>query len=367
LGGFLVIASPYLLFVHDQTGGWSFGLRGINVCYASGVKVPMNEIDARAADTPKNIIVGEGRPKASGLRLAGDTFACLKIWNVAAMKRFVRGVIEQTYKIYRTYQPGLLPALVVALVSVGLFAAPWDGDRSRRELYLSFLLVVTLFGYAMVQVTERYLFAVIPIFIIWAAVGIVRLAEWGQHTIVRSLGYRWGRWPFVAVVVLVLLMSFAPRYYDAYEVASKRIEAVMHKEAGLWSARNLGEGLVIMSWKPYVAFYGKGRQLYVPDGDYSRVIEYASRKGVDVFVVETEGTLSRGRQLEFLLDEIGAPKALVPVYRDTRAGNKIILYRMENGPMSLGDREAGRDAGADGGVGGLRRRGRLQVEPFGGE
>jgi len=329
LGTFFVIASAYLAFVHDQTGRWSFGLRGVNVCYAGGTRLEMHKIDALMGDTPKNLLVAEGRPKTVRSQLPARVFSCLGTWNLDKVAKLLVGTVERLYKVYRTYQPTLLPALVIFFAAVGLVGAPWDRRRLDKEVYLSFLVLSTILGYSIIHVIERYLLAIIPVFLVWASAGILRFDVWGEQTVLQSLGYRLrGRWLFAAAGALALLLSFLPSYYKILTIEDTKIEAVAHKETGVWSARHLGEGLVIMSTKPYVAFYGKGRHLYLPNEDYSRIMEYAQRKGVDVLVVDDDGIVADAPQLEFLLDESKAPDPLVPVYKNTRGNKKIILYKI---------------------------------------
>ena len=88
-----------------------------------------------------------------------------------------------------------------------------------------------------------------------------------------------------------------------------------------------------MSRKPYVAFYAEGRHLYLPEGDLSRILEYASQQGADLLVVDKEWIPSHNPQLKFLLDERDAPKSLVLVYKTAVKNREILLYQLANSPQ----------------------------------
>jgi hypothetical protein len=167
----------------------------------------------------------------------------------------------------------------------------------------------------------------------WAAQGVLFARGWLRGTLGQTFGLNLRRTSWItAGLVAVLVLSFTPKYVRYAALGKVLPRAEEHKRAGLWVKANMAKGLTIMSRKPYVAFYAEGRHLYIPEGDLSRIIEYASQQGVDLLVVDKEWIPSQKPQLKFLLDEREAPKSLVFVYKTAVKNREIILYRLANLP-----------------------------------
>jgi 4-amino-4-deoxy-L-arabinose transferase-like glycosyltransferase len=329
---FMAVASPYLLFIHGQMGRWSPGLRGLNLMTSveeMESRAAMFTVSADGRHSPANEIIAEGRvrdyhPAPSSARVD--------------VKLLLTKTGERLYKVYSTYQPTLLPGLIIVFLSLGLFATAWGMERLSREGYLLAIVACTVFGYSVVHVKERYFVGVIPIFLMWTAQGVVVFAGWLRGTL-RHTGRLTPQktvWLTVPITAL-LLLSFAPKYVKFIALGNATPKAEEHKHAGLWVKAHMGSGLVIMSRKPYVAFYGEGKHLYIPRADYAGILEYASRQAVDLLVIDEEWIPSEKPQLTFLLDEREAPKPLVPIYTHSLNDKKIILYRLDSTPTAHGN------------------------------
>jgi 4-amino-4-deoxy-L-arabinose transferase-like glycosyltransferase len=324
---FIAISSPYLVFIHDQTGQWSPGLREINFISNSDARknfwTNIDKLSPDGSNSLANQILAEGRIKNFRFSQEQEYTGVDLQWILEAIRRL--------YKAYRTYQPTLLPGLVIVFIALGLFATPWDGKRLGQEIFLISIIACTVLGYSLINIKERYFACIIPIFLLWTAQGLLFFGRWLKETLHQGLGLTLQRtaWGIALVVVLVFL-SFTPKYVKFASLGRTVPRAEEHKQAGLWVKANMGKDLTVMSLKPYVAFYGEGRHLYIPDEDYLRVLKYASRQGIDLLVIDEEWIPSKRPQLKFLLDGGEAPKHLAPVYENTINNRKIILYGLKD-------------------------------------
>ncbi len=206
---FILISSPYLLFVHDQTGRWSPGLRGINFVSSGKDREFRNNMHKLSADgtySLSNLIFAEGRVKGYRFSKPQVDTGIDAIW-------VLEKGIERLYKVYRTFQPTLLPGLVIVFLALGLFGTPWDKTRLSQEGYLITIAVFTTLGYSLVHIKERYFVFLIPIFLVWTAQGLILFGGWGRNTLLQAFGLNLRRsaW-IIAIAIVTLVLSFTPKY-----------------------------------------------------------------------------------------------------------------------------------------------------------
>jgi hypothetical protein len=214
------------------------------------------------------------------------------------------------------------------LIAIGLFDRQWDRSRILWESYVFVLISSTILGYAFIHVIPRYLTPLLPLFIIWTSVGIVKFSEWFNETIAEIVSIKKINEKIIsAFIIALIVMSFAPKYIRSLEGDFYRNE-VVYKTMGNWIKKNVGKKLTVMSLKPMTAFYSEGEHVYIPWADYRKTINYARRKGVDVIAVDEKAMRMKRPTLMPLLDEIKVSDDLEPVYI-SGVKDRIIIYKFK--------------------------------------
>ena len=184
-------------------------------------------------------------------------------------------------------------ALFAALVVLGLFGAPWRRQEAKAQVYLALIVACNILSNAFFFFHERLIVPVLPAFLIWAALGVVRLGHWvtataqnlwPQHTRISRLSVYAG-WTALLLLCGVFTLNYfrlQPELID-HQLAHQR-------DVGLWMQENLPQDATLMTDNPFTPYYYyKGVQKFVmtPYAPYEQFMTYARSKDVDyVFLSE---------------------------------------------------------------------------------
>ena len=174
---FALVAAPYVVYVHRITGRWALsGKQGITIDIAWALVNHDQAAHDRAAASldPAGTEIMWLSPAQYDRSLIG--------WVREDPRRFawqVRRNIADTMQA--VFHADLLSPLLVALVALGLFARPWTRSRLRRELLL-WLALAPLASLWVFFVLSRFLAIVVPICLVWAAIGLAHLGDWVAAT-----------------------------------------------------------------------------------------------------------------------------------------------------------------------------------------
>lgn len=228
--------------------------------------------------------------------------------------------------------PNIFPVIYpfALLIIVGLFYKPWTKLRTAKEVYLISFFFFTVLIYALTVDQMRYLIPLAPLIICWIAFGVVQLSDWANESASRFLKAPWKLNRRLTSVVILLLISVPLVASIPNYVVMERSEnlAFDEKQAGLWIKHNsLETQPLVMSSGPVVAFYADSKHLYVPNESFPRVLEYASRKGVDYLVFANRRI--KDTPDAFPSDPQNLPPGLNLVYENKAVKNfEIIIYQL---------------------------------------
>src|SRR3989338_4641110 len=321
---FLIISSPYLIFLHEHTGKWSLSQKTDvvfkfreNTLYspeyekanfglsADGKSLNLSPYDATAKQSMLSVILSDP---------AGIT------------KRYVSNIYAENSQII----PSLFPFIFIVIITIGIFSSSWDKENYKKELFLIVLSLYPLLLYPLFWVEERYLLPITPIFIIWLAKGSLELSNWAKKTL-NNLSVKINNKIIPILIISLVLIAFLignliitsslnPKY-------EKSDQAIEHKEAGLWLKENV-QNPVVMSRKPWVSFYSEGNFVMLPYADYNETINYARYNNVEYLVIDERYIPALRPQLTFLLNEENT-KDLELVYKNTDYKYKILIYKLK--------------------------------------
>jgi len=306
LVGFASVATPYVFYLREQTGGWTisakfsahlFGdaglwyrlLPGEDLTYADRLwsDRPSERRAEPARETAAESDAGEApavAPRGLGTRLR------------VALHRIGGGV----FHTYRSVLPQVVPPLTLLLAGAGLFYRRTGPEQTAKEIYLALLILATLAGYAVTLAAPRYILPQLPLVYAWVALGWLSFARrfLPPPQVPRPGGRRWRavEWAVLPAMIAVFLgtgLQEATFPLRSGEWAQGR----EIRQAGRWLAEHAEGSPVIMGTSPVVAFYARTYDFfYLPDDTLEAIRRHATRRGASYIAVDEV----KGRRYEFL-------------------------------------------------------------------
>ena len=332
--GFGIAFLPYGYYVSRHTGAWMVSEK-VGVTYLTGIGLAYG--DAAAFDRAtwgldstglETFFFSSESYNVSMLELVladPKTFAQLVYMNA---QRFVRVLIDWT----------VFPYLLTPLVVLGLFDQGWTRKRTLQEAYL-LLSVGPILTFILFFIQARYLVAVVPILVLWAARGLLSFGDW----LVATLRTVWpggsgsqasrplrGAWPWILQIAPVILVMAGLML--AYPRVHRRVTNVgsfrpAHRIVGQRLTEITSGDTVIMCRYPAIAFHAQRQWVPTPNASWPEILRYARHKGADYFVVDERELAYRPQFDRFVTGE-GLPPQLERVHSSVRGGERIVVYKL---------------------------------------
>jgi hypothetical protein len=323
---FLLVASPYLLYIRTNTGQWSLtGAAGMAFVSMAGLA----KNDAAAFDKatwgldPASGEVYLFAPSSEGESLAGALLAD----PMATLRRLRNGVDAAAGAFFSIK---LLPVALAVVAALGLFVQPWRPQRLRGELALLASLAAPL-AYLPFFVQERYLAGLLLPAMVWIGAGMWMLGLWlsgtAQNLLRRPLSPALQRALLVtpALALAALLLVLGPRVWATMQRTHSFQPGHLAAAAELRQAGAAGEA-VVMSRYPAIAFHAGTRWAATPAEEWPAVLRYARQRDARYFAID--GWEARLRpQLAFLLDPAQAPPELRYLTTVTSGNEPVVIYQ----------------------------------------
>jgi hypothetical protein len=295
---FLVLASPYILYLHSHTGKWSLTTKSITSYTTTRALVDRDPV-AFQKDT-------------WGLNEDGE------IWYYA--HDFDQGLLSLLTGPYRDRViPDILENLRVTrstlrrrsvfghwplcLSAVGFLGAIFLSRRYSAEV-LNLLVVASPAGFLFFFIRERLVYCMLLPLLLWFACAISYVFQFLQWKGLAHLaGFR--RLPMgvlQSIVVLAMAAYFILNGFKYFEREINKDERVEVWVAAAWLKENTPEDSVIMSTGPEVAFHAGRRWLPVPVATRSKVVQYGRERGATHLCLRGEYLVSRPEQKRELYD-----------------------------------------------------------------
>jgi 4-amino-4-deoxy-L-arabinose transferase-like glycosyltransferase len=295
--GFVLLALPYLIYLHAQTGAWTLSGKLAGHLWQG---------DRAPGDTPPPSVL-----------MPDVTTAVVQLTKA----------LRYEFEVFNL----IFPPPFIALAALGLFRTGWTRARFRREIYLASFVAAALAGYAVTLPNIRFLVPLLPLLLCWTSKGVIEFEGWMVETLRRRGGgnelTRRARRLVVPLVVAVLLASLLP--LSVYLLrGDKWSDYHGQKRAALWiKEQTPGRAPTVMSTAPVAAFYAGGRHVQLVDEDYAALVARARRERVDYIVVNERNV--KDMSLRALLDEGGPHPELRLAHSLADApGHKILVYAL---------------------------------------
>lgn len=324
---FIVMALPYVVYLHRQIGVWTIsGKSGITII----------GVDASARLLQDGRTVGE----SLGAKKIGimDLFS-----NLTDLANNYVGNLAKFSKIVPEHFPILV--LLVALLGLGLSLRSAlkkdDGSRLLHAAQLTVFLsgvaaVVPVFAFSNLSIAVSYILPIFPLVMICFCAGAISIEQMLLKLLGRAglaAGDRLRNWTPVtaAVVVILCYLSFVPFWSQLASEDFREFAASQEfflKDTGLWLKNNTPENSVVMSRWSNMAFYADRKWSYLADGKVREVIDYAKKHGVGYIVIDTSAVPRRRPELAPLLNPSTSHDGLRPVYAQGEHGIGVIIYQV---------------------------------------
>ena len=212
--------------------------------------------------------------------------------------------------VHALFQEDLFNLLTLCLIAMGLFGRPWTRARAQGEVLL-LLSLVPILSSVPFFVLSRFLVAVVPIGLIWAAIGLDQLASWVQMTRRLVIGsrpdgpvsVRPGVWT-TTLTALPLALTVAALLWAGLGVAWRAIplQPFWRRDTAQWLAAHIPAGSPVMLRDSELGLYAGLPVVVLPNAEVPQVLAYGRARGARYLVIEEAMVKSLRPQLAPLLD-----------------------------------------------------------------
>jgi 4-amino-4-deoxy-L-arabinose transferase-like glycosyltransferase len=328
---FILVVSPYMMFIKNYTGKFSLSGKGNNAIllgelggdrnFHEIINAPDNPYD-RAAFTlteDKTQLRGWNRNENLSFREY-----LLKDFR-GFIRRYIKNVRQEAGILMKLFLPVLLP----------LFFCFFDRDLFRNRMRLIFLLfpLIYFLMYPVFIIIERQTL-IIVLFLVFFCCSGFSLAPSAIASLVNYYGLKKGGFlRFMEggiqslIIILLLLGSLTYLKYSSFDDIPDPVE---HRIAGKYLKETLSPGyeeLNIMGRKPYVSFFSDSRFTMLPYADSDDVVYFAKLNSVDYIVID-ERFLSKWEYYDELM-EMHEHSEDVELFYEGGSENLIRLFRLK--------------------------------------
>lgn len=283
---FLLIISPYVVFIKNSTG--RYGLSGkaiyLPVLMEAGVRSEEVEYDkaAYSLDYDKTHLTAFNADNYSGVSIFG--------YILENPLSFLRGYIINLKTAVRALVRISIPVMIPLLMLV--FCKDLFSDR--RKFILIILAVIYFISYPSFFILEKLMFPSLLCVLLLSSVGFAQ-----SHNYLSDIFNRYGMKNNIMtsflkenikclIIVICIIGSFKPEAY------SKKEFPVEHRKAGLFLKNMVSseyEKLNVMHRTPWVSFYSGARYTMLPYANSSDVVNFAKRYHVDYVVIDERSSV----------------------------------------------------------------------------
>jgi 4-amino-4-deoxy-L-arabinose transferase-like glycosyltransferase len=326
---FLAIALTYIFQIHALTGAWELSTKTHNNWYVgqamSGVY---------GSETEKEYEIVQYGLNSAGDRLGTSRFGPPKILQFAIetprkfQEKYIRNLHEEIDILWEKLGDKTILTVAAIIGLIGSIAHP----KTRIQILLAIAFLAPMIVYPIFYIQKRTIVALLPIIFVFVARGIEFVAiglNRLRHLKLKSQP-QWFNLGNV-LIALLLVLVLQPNLDDVKDSWSEFAqEPLEQKVAGLYLKQKLPADTIVMSRKPWVAYYAAAEALYTPYADRRDIFRYAYERDADVLVVDERQIPELRPQLAFLLDTSNPPPYLETVYSaDNIQGGKIAIYAID--------------------------------------
>jgi 4-amino-4-deoxy-L-arabinose transferase-like glycosyltransferase len=326
---FLVLAAPYVLWLHGQTGQWRLEAKTPQN-YAASLEV------LRGAEVEEAEFGVDSDLTERGVRIVSNLSVLQAAdFDARDLVNYLRGkakhVVKYHLEVMKFTGFGSPPLLFFAMY--GLFRRPWRRELAAKQILLLSVLGVSsaalFFAYFL---TDRFLLIFVPILVVWAARGIVELAHW----VVSTLRLRRGGVSRSARIELGLVLSLAMviplvAVPGMFHLQRQGRLGLPLRTAGEWLKAHAPGPRTVMDGPTLLAFHAGATFVPLPYSDSDVAIRYLDKRKVNFLVLSDYGRETSPRPyLQAWMDH-GVPSARARLIYDVHqdGAGRVRIYEWD--------------------------------------
>ncbi|MFA5808907.1 MAG: glycosyltransferase family 39 protein [Thermoleophilia bacterium] len=325
LAVFIVLATPYVIFLHSSLGKWTY----------SGKSSAGLDLEAAAKDirwfTPEYekmiMSLSDDGTEIVDLSQAEDVDPLS--YFARNPKTFVKIFTRDLNIFYMEEFPNVIPLWLLPLLGLGLFGAAWDRKRAKAVGFSLLLMAPSVLIFA-IEYRPRFFVPFVPLAMIWVAVGWLWLEEWGRKTVSLTVGESRRDYAVRGIPVVIAISVLLPLLMLTAMYTSRQGYNVELKKAGEWLKDNGGGSANVMDRELNSAFYSGGTAVLFPYAGYEDTTDYARLKDVDYLVISRKDIMDFRPGMQVLLEN----ESLHPDWRLIHGGqaagdNEVLVFELE--------------------------------------
>ena len=326
---FLVLAAPYILWLHAETGQWRLeGKSPLNYTTARETLGGRDPHDAQyGVDsdlTERGVWIQANLSTIRSARFKPQEVARYCLAKSKSILDYSKDTIANT----AFFGSPMLFAFAV----LGLFRRPWHPEAIANHLFLLMLLsVATVALFGIYYLSIRFLLVFLPVLLLWASNGIIELARWGRSTFRLAYGglpkFRWTELVVVGAIGALIPMSALTTVRGVYELRLFDRSSRPAKDAAEWLDAYAPGPKTVMDTSTILAFHAAATFVPFPYCSSDVALRYADKRKVD-FVILRDGDLLSRPYLEHWM-ESGIPNGRAALIHSARspALGRILIYK----------------------------------------
>ena len=335
LAGFVLVASPYVVFLHTHTGQWRLeGKWDINYTAGTRMHSGLSDREALYGIDDNQQEVG---PLLDPERFANYTpYAHSLREKLRYMLLSARQNHEGAYAAFFRTQLG--EPFTLILIAIGLFRNVWSPQRLIHETILGVMaLSILILVVTGAHVEYRYADVTVPLTMPWVAKGLEELGDWarslagGLSPILVPRASLIGTACQLAICIPMLVFSFVGTRTMS-EFTIEQADNLGIKQAGLWLRDQKPQAKRIAAMDSVVPYYSSSILVQFPYARPAQTLRYFDSRNVDFIVLEGAYSSSfptigewfnqgiPDPRAELLYDSGGPLKTRIEIYRWQRTG-----------------------------------------------
>jgi len=329
--GFLILAFPYINFMHSQSGHWILsGKTAHNILKQKTYSKSLDYFQQRKAFAEMlDGLTQDGEVK--GKVLLGEE----SMFSFVNASGFFGDYFKRSWMGVKKINLLLLPFLLLSLFYLFSWRLDKEGWKKRVFLLCAFspILTMPIFFTPAGRLIEPYS----PLLILLSVGGILNirksLTKLSKHA-KPAQSFSFGSFVVLLIVVLLAILSLAKATQMAENhlktFRNLKLESEEFKKLGLWADQNLSQDAVVMFLSGDSFFFYCNRVTFtVPFAPYESIVEFAKKNGVSHLLLSLGKEASWREDLFFLLEPL-KDRSMTP--QDSR----IRLIDIYKSPSGLG-------------------------------
>ncbi|MCB0003071.1 MAG: glycosyltransferase family 39 protein [Anaerolineae bacterium] len=276
---FLILATPYIVYLQHTTGRLMVsGKAGITTTLGAAI----TDQGSALGEDAGSVLDSTGQEI---LWLSPEQFDISWLDSARADPELAaRRLARNLMALPGIVLEDLANPLLLVLAFLGLFARPWNRETTMRQgFWLACLLplaVVPLF-----HVHARLLTPLVPVLLVWAAEGMLAVADWARGTAAAWPRMRPLVTALLAGVLIVVLLGGVWSQRSA-SLSGQATLFPSHQQAGQWLSANSQPGEPVMTRNTEIGLYADRPQVALPNATWEEIVAYGAARGARFLVID---------------------------------------------------------------------------------